>query len=56
MDILVTIFAYIFGAFLVLGVLGLWIMFIRIIIDILRGKTSSGMPWWVFWSALHHDD
>lgn len=57
MDILVKIFAYAFGAFLVLGILGLAVTLVRTGIALLRGKApSSGLPWWVLWSALHHDD
>lgn len=57
MDILVKIFAYAFGAFLVLGILGLAVTLVRTGIALIRGKEpSSGLPWWVFWSALHHDD
>lgn len=55
MDILVTIFAYVFGAFLVLGILGLTFTLVGMGIALLRGKTPSGMPWWAFWSALRDD-
>ena len=51
MDILVKIIAYVFVAFLTLGVIGLVFTMIEMIIAILKGKTPYGMPWWVFWSA-----
>ena len=56
MDILVKIIAYVFVAFLTLGIIGLAFTLIEMIISILKGETPSGMPWWTFWSALHHDD
>ena len=55
MDILVKIIAYVFVAFLTLGVIGLAFTLIEMIIAILKGKASSGMPWWVFWSATRDD-
>lgn len=55
MDILIKIFAYAFGAFLVLGILSLTFMLVGMCIAFLRGKSPSGTPWWVIWSAIRDD-
>ncbi len=57
MDILVKIFTYAFGAFIVLGVLGLFLILVRVGIALLKGKAPEFvLPWWIFWSSLHHHD
>lgn len=52
MDMLIKIFAYVFGAFLVLGTIGLIFTLVKMGIALLKGKAPSGMPWWAFWSAI----
>lgn len=56
MDILIKIFAYVFAAFLLLGILGLIFMLVAMTIASFKGRAPSGMPWWVFWAATHDDD
>ena len=55
MDFLITIFAYVFAAYVALGVLGLILFLIQIFIASCKGK-SPGLPsWWIFWDATHND-
>lgn len=56
MDIFITILAYIFGAFLLLGAVGLVFVTLQLIVYALKGKLFTGdLPWWAFWSSIHKD-